>query len=606
MTQRIVQVLAIGILFWSVDALLLVARGRGEAGFLQIVVALGVCSFVCIAAVLLLRRYALAMAAVTLLAVALVAVAVVGPTFPSKMMVGFMVIAAATAITAAALLPPERFVLLIPALLLLHHIVITRQMPGLTTIAVAIVLTPLMPPAYRFLTAHSRAVVIAGAISMAAAAASAASLRAHVSVRSWTHEPRMHSAAQGDNIVLIVLDTMRADRVGALGYRARPSTPFLNAFARQATVFASAYATTSWTIPSVASMFTGLTCGRHGLVSGENALPAARPTIAEVLRRKGYFTSGISANFALDDQTGFTRGFHRYEVLWRLVRGNRSAVPSMWDDLNTVLTTYYREWIALVPGWTWKPRATEVTERAIGAIDAAPRDTPMFLFVQYVDPHAPCDAVNDHAFRVADTDNRYDPKWSLEYDREVRDLDSALETLVDHIDRRLNPAKTLVIIVADHGEQLGEGGQRGHGKNLSEATIRVPLLVRFPGKAPAITTTTFSTARIFDLMTEAASVPAESQAPTFANSSLMLGDTLQRAVIDGRYKLVQRWQLAPEKLLGETMYMLPDETRDVLAGNAAVAGRLRIAAEADPLPRGAGGAMTEEMRAKLRALGYLR
>jgi sulfatase-like protein len=554
-----------------------------------------------------MRRYRPAMMLITFLSIGVVWLVIFGPAIPSMRTTGFALAATVIAVVVVTWLAPKRLAMMIPLLLLVHHAVITRQAPGWITIAAALLLIPLLPGLYRLLSSKPRVLITASSVSIALAFAAAAILCARVDVRTWTSRTRVAAPRTGNNnVVLIVLDTLRADRIGAYGYRARPVTPFLDSFARQATTFPRTYATSSWTIPSVGSMFTGLTCGQHGIFDGHTPLPAS-PTLAETLRGAGYFTEGISANFALDEEIGFTRGFDRYTVLWRMVRGNRTSVPSIWDDLNSVLINYYRGWIATVPGWNWKPRAADVTLRASRALDLAPRDRPLFLFVQYVDPHAPCDPISRNRFESAQSDRAYDEKWSLQYDREIRDLDDALRTLVANVDRRLDPKNTVVIIVADHGEQIGEEGERGHGRNLSEATIRVPLIVRSPTLAPGVgPQEAFSVARIFDLIRASAGIAVPATTTRIANSSLRIGNMVDRAVIEGPYKFVQRTKLDPASIIHEALYVLPDEKHDAQAQNRAVADRLRAALAADPLPRKRDAGMSDEMRAKFRALGYLR
>ena len=605
--ECIADVLAVGILVWLCDVLLLASRGAGELNALYLTVALAAVCLVCLLAALSTRRERAALIVLAVLSVVLLWLVLFGPRIPPKVPMAVAIVAGLGAIALTAYLPLRYIIIAIPAMLLFHHVVITRRMPGWMTIAAAIVLTPILPRLHRWLRARPPLLATVACLSVVAAPIAAATLARRVESHTWNSDRRTAPRSAADmNVVLIVIDTLRVDRVGAFGYRARPVTPFLDAFARTATVFPRSYAASSWTIPSVASMFTGLTCGQHGVVDPHTPLPRNHPTLAETLRGAGYSTWGISANFLLDEEIGFTRGFDHYTVLWRVVRGNRNVVPSIWDDLNAVFSTYYRDWIAPLPGWNWKARAADVTARGIQALNEAPRDRPLFLYLQYVDPHAPCDPVSRERFAVAESDRPYDPNWSVQYDREILDLDGALRKLVTSIDRRLDPRKTVVIIVADHGEQLGEDGERGHGKNLSEATIRVPLIVRSPALPDGLhPDAPFSTARVFDLARFAAGIPSAQQPSGLVSSSLHFGDIAQRAVIHDDYKFVQRWRLNPPSLIDEAVFALPDERHNVLAQHHDVADRLRIAAAADPLVRNDDRQMSEEMRAKLRALGYL-
>ncbi len=606
LTKTITEVESIAFLVWLSDTVLLAARGRGEVDPLHLIVALGVTTGAAALAALVTRSYRSAVALLIVAAAACVWFVRFGPTIHSPVVIGAAILLVAAAILIDMWLRPNQLGLAIPALMLAHQFIVIRHRPGIGPLIAALILTALMPWLSRAIQSKPRVLLSVCTIAVAAAVIAVVLLRDRVELHHWTDQTRKPPPGRGANVVLLVLDTLRADRVGAFGYDARPVTPFLDDLAKRSVVFPRAYASSSWTIPSVASMFTGLTAGAHGVVTGASALPRRQTTLPEILRREGYFTTGISANFALDDETGFTRGFDRYTVLWRLIRGNRSTVPSIWDDINAPLLRYYDGWKAPIPGWNMKPRAVEVTRRAIAEVDDAPRDRPLFLYVQYLDPHAPCDAAGTDDWRPSSSDQPFDEDWSVEYDREIRNLDRALAGLVQHIDARLDPRNTMLIIVADHGEQLGESGERGHGTNLSEATIRVPLLVRFPaGMSAPDANNVFATMRIFDLITKAAGLPSSTRDTRFVHSSLLVGRTVQRSVSDGTHKLVQHWTLDPPHLERESLFQLPDEARNVLSANPAAAETLRAAVDADPLPRAA-DVISDESRAKLRALGYLR
>lgn len=605
--NRLIDVMAdvetIAVLAWLCDVILLIARFGHEADPLHLVVSLGAASFLAALVVVIGRRYQLAVALLLLTAAAVVWLVRLGPVLrPRQMLMAAAVVAVTIAM--AVLLRPPQMATAIPAAMLAHQWVVGSGLASPGPAMAALVLTPIMP--WLFRVVRSRPAILLGicAAGMVASVIAGVVLRERLESQRWAGSPVAKSANSNINVVLVVIDTLRADRIGFMGYRTRRTTPALDALASQAIVFRRAYASSSWTLPSVASMFTGLPAGAHGLVTGRETLPRRRPTIAERLHDAGYFTSGISANFALDRDAGFSRGFDDYAVLWRLVRGTRRPVPSMWDDLNSLLTNYYGGWYELIPDWNWKPHAAAVSQRAMSAIDRAPRDRPLFLFVHFVDPHAPCDS-RDRGFKTAAADTFFDERWSVAYDGEIHALDRSLGELIQHVDRKLDSRHTLLIITADHGEQLGESGQRGHGNNLSEATIRVPLLVRPPdGFLRLEADAPFPTSKVFDLIAAAAGLSPEPRHDGVIHSSLVVGNSLQRAVSDGTYKLIQHWQLAPQRLAVEELFHLPDEEHNVLAGNESVAVRLRASAEADPLPHPT--AHPDSTLNKLRALGYLR
>ncbi|HUO84959.1 MAG TPA: sulfatase, partial [Thermoanaerobaculia bacterium] len=297
---------------------------------------------------------------------------------------------------------------------------------------------------------------------------------------------RADATLNGGNIVLIVIDTLRADRLGTYGYRIRETSPFLDRFASTATTFRNAYASTSWTVPSVATMFTGLPPELHGVTVFGRSLPAGKSTLAEMLGRRGYHTIGISTNPLIDRDGGFARGFDRFTLLTRMLSATGRG-GSLWSDAIITLQRGSREgWLpGLFVGWTVKPRAEDAVDELLRQVDAAPGRQPLFLFLHLLDPHHPPSVLGDAAsarWRITESDQHFDPVWSLGYDREIRYVDSQLDRLIGEVDRRLDPNRTTIAIVADHGEQLGEDSKRGHGLNLDEAVLRVPLIIRRPAQ----------------------------------------------------------------------------------------------------------------------------
>ena len=162
--------------------------------------------------------------------------------------------------------------------------------------------------------------------------------------------------------MLIVVDTLRADRVGFAGSR-RGLTPFLDGLAARGTVFERAYATTSWTLPSVASLFTSRYTLQHGVASFRSPLPESETTLAEAVGAVGFASAGFSANFLLAEAQGFAQGFERWEA------------PV--GDLS--------------PGGEPYAAAEELRERALRWLDdpARPRSAPVFLYLHFMEPHSP-------------------------------------------------------------------------------------------------------------------------------------------------------------------------------------------------------------------------
>lgn len=406
------------------------------------------------------------------------------------------------------------------------------------------------------------------------------------------------------NVVLVVADTLRADRVGVYGYATRPTTPALDRFAAGADVYRNAYATSSWTLPSMASMFTGLAPEEHGVHVLGHLLPRDAPTLAEELRALGYHTTGISANPILQAEHGFGRGFERFVQLTRL--GSGFSTPTLfWSDPLSLGAAWKPERFRW---WSPKPRAARVTDEALCALGERPPDRPAFVFVLYFDPHSPYNAPDSpetRDWRFDPGETRFDPWSSFMYDREVRTLDGELSRFLEGVDEELGRDRTLVVVTSDHGEELGEEGRYGHGTNLGEALVHVPLVVRRPGQTagrdlPGLV----SLARLPELLATGALSRPDEAVRAHVRTGPGFGRRLRSVQRDG-------WKLLLEDIVGdssapvERLYRLSDEERDLRAAEPGIAAALRF--RLDALPDAAKPArLGEEERARLRALGYLR
>jgi choline-sulfatase len=280
------------------------------------------------------------------------------------------------------------------------------------------------------------------------------------------------------NVILVVLDTMRADRLGAYG--ARRPTPFLDKLAEQSIVYDRAYAPSSWTVPSIASVFTAQYPSEHRVAVVMAVLPDDVTTLAEELRTAGYRTGAFSANIEITESAGFDQGFDTFRTVFRDPK----------DD------------------------AANLNQAAFAWLDEIGKSRePVFMYLQYMEPHSPyrfhpnitpadpppfpgvwsdwalAARVNEGAFSIADGKPLPAP-WNMNpaelarlatlYDGEVLYLDRALANLFTNLDHRGLLENALIIVTADHGEHLGEHGLLSHGNTLYEEVIRVPLLVRLP------------------------------------------------------------------------------------------------------------------------------
>jgi arylsulfatase A-like enzyme/Flp pilus assembly protein TadD len=250
------------------------------------------------------------------------------------------------------------------------------------------------------------------------------------------------------DVLLITLDTTRADRMGFLGSR-RGLTPSLDAFAATATVFTRAYAQAPITTVSHATILTGTYPPTHGVDELGAPLGAAVPYVPDLLRRSGYRTGAFVGSLVLDPRNGtapgFDRGFDRYDAGFRLRRPGENRYQTV------------------------ERRGADVVARAL-AWRRDVRDAPVFLWVHLFDPHDPYDPPPQNNRRPA----------LPPYDGEIAEVDRLAASLIAAAD-----ANTLVVVAADHGEALGDHGEATHGVFLYEETLHVPLVVRFPGRQSA-------------------------------------------------------------------------------------------------------------------------
>lgn len=242
------------------------------------------------------------------------------------------------------------------------------------------------------------------------------------------------------NLLLVTIDTLRADRVGAYGYRAA-RTPALDATARGGARFERAYATAPITLTSHASLLTGLYPPGHGARHNGVRVKDGVPTLATVLRSKGFATAAFVAAFPLERRFGLATGFDDY--------GDRLPRDARGRPVNER------------PG-------REVADEAIGWLRHE-QARPFFLWVHFFEPHAPYGDPARGALRPA----------GERYDEEVATADHEAGRVLAALGSRARD--TLVIVAGDHGEAFGEHGEVGHSLFVYDTTLRIPLILRGPG-----------------------------------------------------------------------------------------------------------------------------
>ncbi|MEO8495382.1 MAG: sulfatase-like hydrolase/transferase [Planctomycetota bacterium] len=249
------------------------------------------------------------------------------------------------------------------------------------------------------------------------------------------------------NVLFITLDTTRADRLGCYGYSAA-LTPTLDQLASEGVLFERAYSPAPLTLPVHASLFTGLYPPEHGLrTNGRGKLDPSLPTLAQLLAERGYDTGAFVASFVLDAKFGLKSGFSTYD-----------------DDLSSA-----------------EPTEDSLHRQRDGAVvvDAAlrwlgkPRTKPFLCWVHLYDPHLP------YQSREEEFGDRF---RDSPYDAEIAYADRQIARLLDHLRTTGQEKHTVVVVVGDHGEGLGEHIELSHGYTLYNSTQHVPLICRFPGR----------------------------------------------------------------------------------------------------------------------------
>lgn len=445
--------------------------------------------------------------------------------------------------------------------------------------------------------------------------------------------------SQADNIVLIVMDTVRVDHLSAYGYP-EPTSPFLEELSAQGTLFERAWSTSSWTLPSHASMFTGLLPAQHGATQSHLHLRGEPALLAAQLAEAGYQCAGFSNNPWVSSKTGLDRGFEHFGELWR-----RSERPrSLLADHSSIAVERWLE-------------------------DDRSPDQPFFLFVNLMEAHGPYEPDWRYAWPMVGgpvatararaaygevQDDGFVRSWytgeqpidpgALEaarelYDAEVLQVDAAVERVVAAVDRYADPATTTLLVVTDHGEGFGEHGHVGHAFSVYDTLLRVAAVARGPGfEAGVVDTRVTQLTDVHPTLLAVAGIPFEQAvgrdmhalegeprvlAASYAYPAQVLS-TFPPAMrdserlephrrsfqvgVDGRYKLIL------DSTGHEEVYDLlndPGEKTPLTQLDPAVLERLRAVAQAGAALEGGAGeggeleGMDPETLEALRELGYV-
>ncbi len=271
-------------------------------------------------------------------------------------------------------------------------------------------------------------------------------------------------AAGPPNVLLITLDTTRADRLGAYGYAAA-RTPTLDRLAREGVLFERVVSAAPTTLPAHASVMTGRNPMAHGVRNNGMPLDTGVPTLADAFRAAGYRTAAFVSAFVLDQRFGLVRGFDTYDDHLDPPTGYATDALERRGDRT----------VAAATAWL-----TASLPAAAGTPALAPAAAPFFLWVHLYDPHDPYEAPAPATSGGV----------SALYDGEVAFADTAVGTLLDALERQGLSGNTIVAVIGDHGESLGEHGEATHGLFVYDSAMRVPALLKWPARVPAGTRVT--------------------------------------------------------------------------------------------------------------------
>jgi arylsulfatase A-like enzyme/Flp pilus assembly protein TadD len=396
------------------------------------------------------------------------------------------------------------------------------------------------------------------------------------------------------SLLIVTLDTTRADRLGCYGY-AEARTPRLDALAARGLRFAQAATVTPLTLPAHSSLFTGAFPPSHGVRdNGGFYLGDDRVTLAETLRDRGYRTGGFISAFVLDSRWGIHQGFDRYFDDFDLAKFDKAAGMDAIQRPGAATVDEVVRWLA------------------------EDRSRPFFAWVHLYDPHTPYQAPAEFA-------SLYPATASGAYDAEIASADAQVGRLLDALDAAGRLSSTVVAVLGDHGEMLGDHGEVSHGFFIYDSVVRIPLILAGPGLASGVVSDQVRIVDVMPTVLDLLGVPGPAGVQGVSLLPLARGERRPLlayseswypryhygwselvSVQDGRFKLIR----APRKELYD-LQRDPAETTDLSAREPARLATLDRAL--DDLVGGMGPAgtaqgpraMDPETEERLEALGYV-
>ena len=424
--------------------------------------------------------------------------------------------------------------------------------------------------------------------------------------------PRVDIEPRRSNVLLIVIDSLRKDRMSTYGY-ARDTTPHITRLAREAVTYTRAISQAPWTTPSIAALLSSRYPSTLGIEDTRSVVPEVFALLPEVLRDAGYATGAIVSHSFASSDWGFAQGFESFDE--SNILGHDAVTSRSISDL--------------------------ATQR----IDDWGADRPWFLFLHYFDPHFSYTEHSGFSFREEASEytgplssgmlfhdlnsiRRDLTEADLEelaryYDSEIAFTDQQIGRVLDHLRDTGAFDETLIIVTADHGEEFLDHGKLGHAKTLFEELVGVPLVIKFPGARAAVVKQPVGLIDLYPTITEMVGVAAPSSLRgrslvDTASGRLRVPDEVfaetsrhseLRGLVEGSHKLVldletdeaRLYDLSTDPFEREDVTMRePERARTMLA-------RLRhwMASTTREAVRAPERTLTPDEEERLRALGYL-
>jgi len=311
----------------------------------------------------------------------------------------------------------------------------------------------------------------------------------HAAILAIVVCPHAASAAERTPVVLISIDTLRADHLSAYGYT-KIRTPNIDAFGNRGTTYLRIDSQIPLTLPSHASLMTSTYPFENGVEENAGSVPSGAVTLASVLRANGYRTAAFIGSIMLDARYGLNQGFDVYDSPFEMAGGELANPYSARVRRDAALVTRAaRQWIA------------------------ANRGAPVFAFLHLYDLHTPYSLPQAHGLTPS----------VAGYDAELEHVDGVLGALRDALQRDGFWDQALVILLADHGESLGDHGETSHGYFIYESTMHVPLIIHWPANTPNYPARVAETAGLIDVAPTILDFLHIPEPPSFEGVSLLSG-----------------------------------------------------------------------------------